>query len=196
MSSLIDKIDNYLKDGVVIPQEIPPNLRSYAESKAFQKMLGFLRVSLEKLDSSKKELLELKSPEVEPDIDKEKVVADEELKKIRLTQIEEEETKARLLVDIINSRIAELPYNIDEVVYGLHEHQKHLKSPPNFDFERFKSLKDLYYSAKNFEEAEPIRKRMLAKCVEVEIQQAIWKAVGYFQKNLEHEAFIEYCYRQ
>ncbi len=194
MSSLIDKIQNYLEDGVVIPQEIPPNLRNYAESKAFQKILGFLRVSLEKLDSSKKELLELKSPEVVADIDKEKVVADEELKKIRLTQIDEEETKARLLADIINSRIAELPYNIDEVDYALSEHQKHIKSPPNF--EGFKSLKDSYYSAKNFEEAEPIRKKMIAKCIEVEIQQAIWKAVGYFQKNLEHEAFIEYCYRQ
>jgi hypothetical protein len=195
MNSRIAKIHNYLEEGVVIPQEIPPNLRNYAESKAFQKILGFLRVSLEKLDSSKKELLELKSPEVEPDIDKEKVVADEELKKIRLTQIDEEETKARLLADIINSRIAKLPYNIDEVDYALREHQKHLKSPPNFDFEGFKSLKYLYCSAKNFEEAEPIRKRMLAKCVEVQIKQAIWEAVGYFQKNLDHEAFIEYCYR-
>jgi hypothetical protein len=191
-SSLIASVHNYLRDGVVIPQGIPPTLRNYAESKAFQKILGFARVSLKYLDSSKKELLELKSPEVVADKDKEKVVADEELKKVLLTQIDEEETKARTLTEIINCRIAELPYNIEEAKYALNEHQKHLKSP---NFDGYQSLKNSCYSAKTFDEAEPIRKRMMAKCVEVEIQLAIWEAVGYFQKNLEHEASIEYSYR-
>lgn len=183
-SRTIANVTTYLSDGVVIPEGIPPTLINYAKSKAFQKILGFSRSSLESLDSSKKELLELKSPEV---------VAEEEKKKGLLAQIEEEKAKAHTLVGLIEARIAELPYNKDDTILALREHQLKLGSPPNWNV--FKPYKDSYLSAKNFEEAEPIRLSMREKCVELEKQEATWKAEGYFQKVLENEAFIEFNYR-
>ena len=184
-SITIANVNIYLSDGVIIPERIPPTLINYAKSKAFKKILGFLRFSLIELESSEKDMQKLESSEAG---------TDEEKKKRLLTQIEEEKAKANTLMDFIQTRIAELPYNEEDAVCALREHQTHLGSPPNFG--EISSIKETRLKINStYKEVQAIKESMMEKSVEVEKQQAIWNAEGYFQKILEHEALVEFIVR-
>jgi hypothetical protein len=179
-SRTITNIDNYIKEGVIIPEGLPSTLLNYAESKAFQKILRFLHGAYKSLDDTMILLLTIESP-------------DKDQQTTCSIRIEEEKAKAQILMDLVKARIAKLPYNAEEVAIALSEHQKRLGSPPKWT--ALQPLKESLRSViGNYEKSQAIYKSARALCVELEKNLVTWNAEGYFKSQLENDADVEYRY--